>query len=125
MSQQYPSRIRYEYEQDPETRLQYTHGVWGASTARRNRNQLLPRKRQDAADIPNVSIAPDGSFGHEIAPYNDEERTITRHIHSRVVMNYHTARAMLEWLEDKVAALEAEEDGGAPLSFDESGFQHQ
>ena len=29
MSQQYPSRIRYEYEQDPETRLQYTHGVWG------------------------------------------------------------------------------------------------
>ena len=29
-------------------------------------------------------IAPDGSFGHEIAPYNDEERTITRHHHSRV-----------------------------------------
>ena len=29
MRQQYPSRIRYEYEQDPETRLQYTHGVWG------------------------------------------------------------------------------------------------
>ncbi len=25
---------------------------------------------------------------------------------------------MLEWLEDKVAALEAEEDGSAPLSFD-------
>ena len=24
---------------------------------------------------------------------------------------------MLEWLEDKVAALEAEEDGSAPLSF--------
>ena len=38
---------------------------------------------------------------------------------------YDTARAMLEWLEDKVAALEAEEDGSAPLSFDESGFQHQ
>ena len=76
------------------------------------------RTRKPASSIP-------GSFGHEIAPYNDEERTITRHIHSRVVMNYHTARAMLEWLEDKVAALEAEEDGGAPLSFDESGFQHQ
>ena len=27
---------------------------------------------------------------------------------------------MLEWLEDKVAALEAEEDGSAPLSFDET-----
>ena len=39
-------------------------------------------------------------------------------------MNYHTARAMLEWLEDKVAALEAEEDGSAPLSFDESGEEN-
>ena len=96
----------------------------GHQPARRNRNQLLSRKRQDAAVL-RTYHSPRRSFGHEIAPYNDEERTITRHIHSRVVMNYHTARAMLEWLEDKVAALEAEEDGSAPLSFDESGFQHQ
>ncbi len=49
-----------------------------------------------------------------------------RHIHSRVVMNYHTARAMLEWLEDKIVALEAEEEGGVPpITFDDGGFQHQ
>ncbi len=30
MSQdQQPMRVRYEYEQEPETRLQYAHGVWG------------------------------------------------------------------------------------------------
>ena len=53
-------------------------------------------------------------------------RTIVRHIHSRVVMNYHTARAMLEWLEDKIVALEAEEEGGVPpITFDDGGFQHQ
>ena len=123
MSQQYPSRIRYEYEQDPETRLQYTHGVWGGINPQGEIEISFYLESDKMPPYSERIIAPDGSFGHEIAPYNDEERTITRHIHSRVVMNYHTARAMLEWLEDKVAALEAEEDGGAPLSFDESGFQ--
>ena len=70
-------------------------------------------------------IAPDGSFGEESAPFSEEERVIVRHIHSRVVMNYHTARAMLEWLEDKVASLEAEEEGAAPLVFDDTGFHRQ
>ena len=109
-----------------ETRLQYTHGGMGGQSTRKAKSKISFYLESDK--MPPYSeriIAPDGSFGHEIAPYNDEERTITRHIHSRVVMNYHTARAMLEWLEDKVAALEAEEDGSAPLSFDESGFQHQ
>lgn len=125
MSQQYPSRIRYEYEQDPETRLQYTHGVWGGINPQGEIEISFYLESDKMPPYSERIIAPDGSLGHEIAPYNDEERTITRHIHSRVVVNYHTARAMLEWLEDKVAALEAEEDGSAPLSFDESGFQHQ
>ena len=119
MSQQYPSRIRYEYEQDPETRLQYTHGVWGGINPQGEIEISFYLESDKMPPYSERIIAPDGSFGHEIAPYNDEERTITRHIHSRVVMNYHTARAMLEWLEDKVAALEAEEDGSAPLSFGE------
>mgnify|MGYP007076769637 CR=1 FL=1 len=110
MSQQYPSRIRYEYEQDPETRLQYTHGVWGGINPQGEIEISFYLESDKMPPYSERIIAPDGSFGHEIAPYNDEERTITRHIHSRVVMNYHTARAMLEWLEDKVAALEAEAD---------------
>ena len=106
MSQQYPSRIRYEYEQDPETRLQYTHGVWGGINPQGEIEISFYLESDKMPPYSERIIAPDGSFGHEIAPYNDEERTITRHIHSRVVMNYHTARAMLEWLEDKVAAFE-------------------
>ena len=42
MSQQYPSRIRYEYEQDPETRLQYTHGVWGGINPKATRCRRTP-----------------------------------------------------------------------------------
>ena len=96
MSQQYPSRIRYEYEQDPETRLQYTHGVWGGINPQGEIEISFYLESDKMPPYSERIIAPDGSFGHEIAPYNDEERT-----------------------------LEAEEDGSAPLSFDESGFQHQ
>ena len=50
-----------------------------------------------------------------------EQRGVTRHIHSRVLLNYHTARAVLEWLEDRVAALEEE---GPPDMYDtDSGIE--
>lgn len=127
MSQQYPSRIRYEYEQDQETRLHYAHGVWGGINPQ---GEIEINFYLESDKMPPYSerlVAPDGSFGHEMAPYDDDVRTIVRHIHSKVVMNYHTARAMLEWLEDKIVALEAEEEGGIPpMSFDDGGgFQHQ
>ncbi len=47
-------------------------------------------------------------------------RDITRHIHSRVLLNYHTARAVLEWLEDRVAALE--EEGGGEMFTPDAGL---
>ena len=98
MSQQYPSRIRYEYEQDQENRPHYAHGVWGGINPQ---GEIEINFYLESDKMPPYSerlVAPDGSFGHEMAPYDDDVRTIVRHIHSRVVMNYHTARAMLEWL---------------------------
>ena len=40
-------------------------------------------------------VEPDGSFGQEMAPFDEEVRVVTRHIHSKVVINYNTARALL------------------------------
>jgi hypothetical protein len=68
-------------------------------------------------------VAPDGSFGHEIVPHDEEVRTVSRTIHSRVILNYHTARAVLEWLEDKLDMLDME-DGSAPIIYeDDSGIE--
>ena len=53
-------------------------------------------------------VAPDGSIGHEMTPGEVDAREVNRCIHSRVLLNYHTARAVLDWLEDRVAALEEE-----------------
>lgn len=114
----YPHKVRYEYQQDAESRLNYAHGVWGGINPQ---GEIEINFYLESDKIPPYSerlVAPDGSFGHEIAPYdNDDMRVITRRIHSRVLLNYHTARAVLEWLEDKVEALEVEETG-TPLMYD-------
>lgn len=119
MSQEntYPHRIRYEYEQGPKTRLNYAHGVWGGINPQ---GEIELNFYLESDKVPPFSerlVTPNGDFGHEIAPHDNEMRTITRHIHSRVILNYHTARAVLEWLEHKIDTLETK-DGISPLIVD-------
>lgn len=125
MSQEntYPHRIRYEYEHDPKARLNYAHGVWGGINPQ---GEIEINFYVESDKMPPYSerlVAPDGTFGHEMAPHDSEVRPIIRSIHSRVLLNYHTARSLLEWLEDKIDALEIE-DGGAPIMYDgDSGIE--
>ena len=118
-----PGKIRYEYLQDPDTRIRYAHGVWGGINPQ---GEIEVNFYLESDKMPQYSerlVAPDGSFGHEMAPHDAELRTVTRTIHSRVILNYHTARAVLEWLEDKLDMLEME-DGAAPLIYeDDSGIE--
>ncbi len=107
---QFPSRIRYEYEQEPNLRLNLAHGVWGGINPQ---GEIEINFYTESDKIPPFSeriIAPDGSFGHEMVPFDDEVRTITRNVHSRIILNYHTARAVLEWLEDKIDTLDMDSD---------------
>lgn len=113
----FPARIRYEYDQDPETRMRYAHGVWGGINPQ---GEIEVNFYLESDKMPPYSerlVAPDGSFGHETAPFDEDLRVITRTIHSRLILNYHTARAVLEWLEDKVESLEMEE-GSSPLMYE-------
>lgn len=113
MSQmKYPSRVRYEYSQDPASRLQYTHGVWGGINPQ---GEIEVNFYVESDKLPSFSerpVEPDGAFGAEVVPFDEEERVISRHIHSRVLLNYHTARAFMEWLEEKIETLEMEESVG-------------
>ena len=112
-----PTKIRYEYQQDPDTRIRYAHGVWGGINPQ---GEIEVNFYLESDKIPPHSerfIAPDGSFGHEVVPHDEELRVVARTIHSRVILNYHAARAVLEWLEDKLEMLEME-DGSAPLIYE-------
>ncbi len=119
-----PLRIRYEYELDPSKRLEFAHGVWGGINPQ---GEVELNFYTESDKLPPYSeriVAPDGGFGHEIAPYDEELKVVMRHIHTRLVLNYHTARAVLEWLEDKVEILE-EEGEVPPIMLDEDdGFHH-
>ena len=128
MSQEkYPARIRYEYVHDPQVRLHYAHGVWGGINPQ---GEIEINFYVEGDKMPEYSerlIAPDGSFGHEIASGDANVRTIVRQVHSKVVVSYQTARALLDWLEDKIEALDVEEHGAASLALDdtETGGFHQ
>ncbi len=91
-----PAKIRFKYEMAPEARLQTAHGVWGGINPQ---GEIEMNFYHESDCLPAYSerlITPDGSIG-------------------RVLLNYHTARAILEWLEDRVAALEEE---GPPDMYD-------
>lgn len=51
-------------------------------------------------------VAPDGSLGHEVVEEDSDVRHINRHIHTRILLNYNTARAVVEWLEDRIEELD-------------------
>ncbi len=115
-----PSRIRYEYTQNQNLQLNLAHGVWGGINPQGEIEVNFYHESDKIPDFSERIIAPDGSLGHEMAPFDDDVRTITRHVHSRVVLNYHTARALLEWLEDKIDLLDIDDDT-ASLLIDSDG----
>jgi len=119
MSQmKFPSRIRYEYEHDPDARLQYAHGVWGGINPQ---GEVEINFYVESDKMPPYSerrIEPDGTFGQEMAPFDEEMRVVTRRIHSKILVNYQTAHALLEWLGEKIEALDMEEEGGMSFPLD-------
>ncbi|MBE6442353.1 MAG: hypothetical protein J6N67_04595 [Desulfovibrio sp.] len=111
----HPAKIRYQYQMDAGARLQTAHGVWGGINPQ---GEIEMNFYHESDSLPAYSeqlVAPDGSIGHEITPEDQDVREVTRCIHSRVLLNYHTARAVLDWLEDRVATLEEE---GAPGMYE-------
>jgi hypothetical protein len=102
-------RVRYEYEQDQSSRVRYAHGVWGGLNPQ-GEIELNFYTESDKIPVFSESIVlPDGSIGPEMAPFDEGLKVITRHIHSRIILNSNTARAVLEWLGSQVDSLEKEQ----------------
>ncbi len=114
------SRIIYEYEQNQGVSLHYAHGVWGGINPQGEIEMSFYTESDKVPARSERIVAPDGSFGHEILPSEHENRAIVRNIHSKVLMNYHTAKALLEWLEEKVNLLEMEAEHGVAFPDDDS-----
>lgn len=119
MDEKSPLRVRYEYEQGKESKAQYAHGVWGGINPMGEielnfyiESDKLPRYTESV-------IEASGMHGPEQTPDNGDVKSVVRHIHSRVIVNYHTARTMLDWLEEKIEAIET--DGESLRHYFENG----
>ena len=109
-----PKKIRYKYVMDDSVRMSTAHGVWGGINPQ---GEIELNFYEESDSLPQWSeclVAPDGWLGPEMMDEeNLEVREVVRRINTRVLLNYNTARAVLEWLEDRVAALEMDESGMA------------
>lgn len=104
-----PTKIRYEYIQENNAKPSYTHGVWGGISPLGEIEVNFYVESDKIPDFSERRMDEDGALGPEMAPYNENERIIIRNIHSKILLNYQTAKALLEWLEEKVESLESEE----------------
>lgn len=116
-----PLRIRYEYEQGEDSKAKYAHGVWGGINPMGEIELNFYLESDKLPSFTESVIDADGQPGPEIAPEDGSVKTVVRHIHSRVIVNYHTARAMLDWLEEKIEAIET--DGESLRGYFDSGME--
>ncbi len=117
----FPKRIRYEYDEDPKAKLMVAHGVWGGINTQ---GEIEMNFYAESDKLPSTAeriFAPDGTLGPELSPEEEEVRTITRHVHSKILLNYHTAHALLAWLEEKVESIEVDET--SIYLYDDKGIE--
>ncbi|MDR2825417.1 MAG: hypothetical protein LBV76_01315 [Deltaproteobacteria bacterium] len=100
------TRIRYEYEQDQNTKVRYAHGVWGGLNPQGEIELNFYTESDKIPVFSESAVLPDGSLGPEMVPFDEGVKMVTRHIHSRVILGCNTAKAVLEWLGSQIDSLE-------------------
>ncbi|MCG8531598.1 MAG: hypothetical protein MI749_13180 [Desulfovibrionales bacterium] len=103
-----PSKVRFEYNMDSTVKQQYTHGVWGGVNSQGEIEMNFYMESDKLPAFSERAINPDGTLGPERIPHADE-KTLVREVHSRIVLNYPTAQALRQWLDEKLTAIETEE----------------
>lgn len=119
----YPKKVRYEYDRQPGVTLSYVHGVWGGITPQGEIEMNFYHESDKLPPYSERTIEPDGSLGPEEAPFSEDTRVVCRTISTQMVMSYHTAKAFLEWLQEKVDSLEMDENMADYPMGPENGFE--
>ena len=106
----YGENVQYlHYENSPETHARVAHGVWGGINPYGEIEMCFYEESVDPPRLTVQDIGADGVPGPErFAGKDSSERHLKRLIHTRLVVNYNSARAMLAWLEERLAEMETE-----------------
>ncbi len=105
----FPTRIRYEYQEEPGTKLQAAHGVWGGVNPHGEIELNFYTESDKMPLFSEREVEPDGTLGPELMPDDEDIRHITRTIHTKLLLNPRSAYAVFEWLAEKLESLEVDE----------------
>lgn len=108
MAAAFPETIQYHYRKADDLPLKVAHGVWGGSNPHGEIEICFYEEGAMPPRLTTQKIGPDGMPGAEMMAADDSGRHIERNIHTRILLNYGTARAVLEWLEERLSELESE-----------------
>ncbi len=114
-----PIKVRFEYEETVSGSLNYTHGVWGGINPQGEIEMNFYQEKDKIPPFSERSLSPEGVLGPELIPFEDDTRTVVRSIHSKILVNFQTAKALHDWLAEKIEAME-EENSEYALEEDES-----
>ncbi len=116
-----PQSVRYEYCEESKVKLNYAHGVWGGVNPRGEIELNFYSESDKAPEYVECLVDAHGTLGPELVPEGAKQRTIVRTIHNKVLLNYHTAYAVMQWLEEQLESLDAVEN--ASFMDDETGIE--
>ena len=104
-------KIRYLYQTDAAAPTLYAHGVWGGVNPHGEIEMQFYTESDKLPETTECLIHSDGTMGPEMSGEDEESRKVVRTVGAKVLVNYHTARALIDWLEEKVSALEMDNEG--------------
>lgn len=104
----FPDKIVYHYNQEANTPLQIAHGVWGGINPHGEIEICFYHESDMPPQVAEQQIGADGMPGPERGASMDSSRHIERRIHTRILINYDTARALHNWLDERLNELDSE-----------------
>ncbi|MGE4296581.1 MAG: hypothetical protein AB7E47_01010 [Desulfovibrionaceae bacterium] len=105
-----PNKVVYEYSVPDDLHTAYAHGVWGGVNPHGEIELSFYTESDKIPLFAQRAILPDGSLGPEVTELGEDRKIIVREVKAKVLLNYHAAKAVIAWLEEKVRALEMESD---------------
>jgi len=101
-----PQKVKFHYVKSNAFRTIHADGIIGSVTPRLTITASFFSERLPIPDQTVQAITPEGKLGGEVADERITREGILREIEVNVVMDVTTAKAMIEWLEDKVKTVE-------------------
>ena len=101
-----PSEVQFHYIKSNQYRVIHADGAFGGITTRGQIHVDLFSERNPIPQTMLHRVHPDGRIGDEIASGTVRKDGVVREVEVGATMDMATAKALIEWLQDKVDVLE-------------------